>query len=525
LNLLPYLDITCFSLKIEKYNATYKFSIMRGGEFILAMGVDPAYPFVVGDNLSDCLIYCRDKYICSISFLIKSISKIDNHSIFLSLTTENSDELSKLWREIGFLQKVAPVQTMESNEKIPGRGLYTEEAKQKRLQFLREKTGKSLEYIEKTSLTHQRLKNNIESFIGTVEIPVGIAGPLLIRGQGANGLIYAPFATTEGALVASATRGAKAVSISGGVVTRVLGQRMVRVPVFEFSSISDAILAAHWIDMNFSSIRQQVSLASSHADLVKLDTHFLGRYLHICFVYHTADAAGQNMTTTCTAKACEWILQQFASICSVDPISFIIDGNLSSDKKASSQNLILGRGTRVIAECNLTEDALREVLNVSSEQFMHAYQIMVASNITMGAIGMNIKVSNVVAAIFSATGQDIASIHEASLGQLYAERGHQGQGLYMSMTLSSLTIGTIGGGTSLPTQQECLDILDCNGTGKLHRLAEIICGYCLALDLSTISAAAAGEFARAHELMGRNKPDRARNRVFAESQVVSDLLS
>lgn len=459
-----------------------------------------------GDKVKDLSVFYNDIFVCSLDFYIHSI-KLDNQDGFIvELKTEAQMALSTLWVFIKerFITEKNKI-NLNVNEKLPLRGRYDEDSRIQRLSYLEGKVGKKISHIRNTSLCSDKLNHNIESFIGSIEIPVGIAGPLLIDGENVSGLIYAPFATTEGALIASATRGAKALTLSGGVSTKPLEKIMIRVPVFEFKNISEAVFASHWLRGNFDAIKYHAEKLSNHANLKKLDFFHLGKYLHVYFIYETGDAAGQNMTTTCTDKACEWILKAFIDTLKMPAVNFIIDGNLSSDKKVSGYNMQSGRGGRVISECLVPDNVMKRILRTTSKKFIHAYNIMVSSSITNGSIGFNINTSNVIAAMYTATGQDIASVHESSLSQLYAELSDTG-GVYLSLTLPCLTIGTVGGGTGLPAQNECLTILDCAGKDKVMRLSEIICGFCLALDLSTISAASVGEFAQAHERMGRNRP-------------------
>ncbi|MCJ8169131.1 phosphotransferase [Atopomonas sediminilitoris] len=389
--------------------------------------------------------------------------------------------------------------------KVPARGLYSEEARQERLAFARNHTGAALEEVAHTRLEPRKLVSNIEALIGSVEIPVGLAGPLHIKGRHASGLFYAPMATSEGALVASATRGATALSRAGGVQTRVLGQRMMRVPLFGFDAMQQALFFAEWVQDHYSELAAEVRKYSNFAQLVEVQAQVMGRNVHVHFIYETGDAAGQNMTTTCTWQACQWILQQIKRFDGLKVRNFLVEANLSNDKKVTYQTFLKGRGVRVMAEVRLSEEVCRKVLKVTPTQLVNAYQNFVTGSLAAGMVGLNINVANVVAAMFTALGQDIACVHESALGQLHIELTEEGDA-YCTMTLPSLVIGTVGGGTNLPQQRECLELIDCAGPGKAHKLAEVIAGYCLALDISTLSAIAADQFARAHERLGRNRP-------------------
>ena len=407
-------------------------------------------------------------------------------------------------------------------ERIPGRGLYTEEARKDRLEFIRQRTGSQLAKVAENIFDPQKLSGNIEGFIGSVEVPVGIAGPLKINGQEARGVFYAPMATTEGALVASVVRGATAISRSGGATARVLGQRMMRVPFFVLSNMKSALFFSAWIREHFEDIKDQTKKYSNHAELIELYPQLIGKTVHVHFVYRTGDASGQNMTTTCTWNACMWILNKMKLFKNVHIEKFLIEGNLSNDKKVTFQSFIKGRGIRVISEVFIPEDVLKSVLKVTSKQLASSYLAGVSGAIEAGMIGTNINIANVIAALFTSTGQDIACVHESSIGHFHIEA--TGTGVYASMMLPSLVIGTIGGGTSLPHQKECLEMMDCYGPDRNRKLAEIIASFCLALDLSTNSAVVGGQFAGAHERLGRNRPVNHMKQADFTPELISKIM-
>ena len=389
--------------------------------------------------------------------------------------------------------------------RVPARGLYTEQARQQRLAFIREQTGAPLGEVEQTRLDPRKLVSNIEAFIGSVEVPVGLAGPLHIKGEHAVGLFYAPMATSEGALLASATRGATALSRSGGVTSRVTGQRMMRVPLFAFGCMQQALFFADWVQQQSQALALEVGKFSNFAKLAEVQAQVMGRNVHVHFIYETGDAAGQNMTTCCTWQACQWIFRQLQCFDGLEVLDFMIEANLSNDKKVTYQSFVKGRGMRVMAEAVLSDEICQRVLKVSAKQLANAYQNFVIGSMAAGMIGFNINVANVLAAMFTALGQDIACVHESALAQLHLQLDEQGD-LYCSLIMPSLVIGTVGGGTDLPQQHECLELIDCAGPGKVRKLAEVIVAYSLALDLSTLAAIAADQFARAHERLGRNRP-------------------
>jgi hydroxymethylglutaryl-CoA reductase (NADPH) len=311
-------------------------------------------------------------------------------------------------------------------------------------------------------------------------------------------------ATTEGALVASATRGAIAITRAGGVTTRVVRQQMMRVPVFVFSDMVGAYRFANWVRDHFAEISEQTRRVSRHANLLSAQPELRGHMVTISFLYRTGDAAGQNMSTSCTWHACQWLMHQMNFLPDVRLENFFIESGLSGDKKVSFQAFISGRGTRVTAECLVSRSVVEEVLKVTPEELVRGYQLASAFGVQSGTVGWNINVANVVAAMFTATGQDIACVHESSVGLLYLREAQEG--VYANLVLPSLVVGTVGGGTHLSRQAELLQMIGCAGPNKVGRFAEIIAGFCLALDLSTLAAIAGGQFVAAHERLGRARP-------------------
>lgn len=419
---------------------------------------------------------------------------------------------------------------------VPGRGLVTREATEQRTQYLKN-LGFSIDSIADTSLNPEIIRNNIESFVGGIEIPLGLVGPLLFNNNGKEELLYTVAGTLEGALIASMNRGAKAISKSGGFNASVLYQKMIRSPLFVFNNLQESVIFKDWIEKKFDRIKDIVEQYSNHAKLQTILPFVTGKSVHLKFVYTTSDASGQNMTTTCTWHGILWINRCFTEECNIEPVHFVIEGNGASDKKVSNFSMLHGRGVHVIAECELREEFIEKVLRTNSADFIRCInQSRVMSQLD-GMIGFNINVANAIAAIFVATGQDLASIHESSTGILNIEKSDAG--LYCSINLPSLVIGTVGGGTQLPTQNEALKIMKCNGTGKVERFAKLIAGFALSLEISTFAAVVGGQFAKAHEKLGRNKPvnwltksdvnenliQRCLNGNFKNKQLVSVILN
>jgi hydroxymethylglutaryl-CoA reductase (NADPH) len=388
-------------------------------------------------------------------------------------------------------------------EAIPGRGQYTEEARKQRLDWLRARTGTALSSLGATGLDARELTGNVENFAGSVEVPVGLAGPLLFTGDAARGSVVAPLATSEGALVASASRGARAITDGGGVTTKVLSQRMVRAPAFEFADIAAAARFTDWLRAHRPDLDAQVRLASRYARLVDVDPYQIGRYLHVRFVFETADAAGQNMTTVATWQICRWVRETLADDDLLRPEWMLLEGNLSSDKKVSVASMLAGRGTRVTAECRIPAYVVESVLKTTPAAMVKGYGTWSLGAQQAGVAGAGVNAANIVAGLFVATGQDIACVHESGVSILSMET--DGDDLSATTLLPSLVTGTVGGGTSLPHQRAWLTALGCAGPGNGARFAEIVAGFALALDVSTLAAFVSGQFADAHQRLGRSR--------------------
>jgi NADP-dependent 3-hydroxy-3-methylglutaryl-CoA reductase len=389
--------------------------------------------------------------------------------------------------------------------RLPGRGKHTEAARLARLDHLRRVRGVPLLRLEKTTLEAGKLCNNVEALIGGVEIPVGVAGPLRIDGGAARGTFFLPLATTEGALVSSASRGALALNESGGVQARVLGRQMTRVPLFAFDGFAAASAFCSWLPGQLEELQERTRDVSRHARLIAVEPLLSGVNVNVRFVFETGDAAGQNMSTACAWHLCRFIDRRLRDDPSLAPQAFYVESNASLDKKVGFASWLGGRGLRVLASATLADRVCRRALKVSSEQLLWAYQRSMEAALQVGMIGHNMNAANIVAGAFIATGQDVACVHESSLAQLTLQPAPDG--LHASISLPSLIVGTIGGGTHLPRQQELLELMGCAGSGGVDGLAEIIAGFCLALDLSTLAAVAGGQFAAAHERMGRNRPE------------------
>jgi hydroxymethylglutaryl-CoA reductase (NADPH) len=386
---------------------------------------------------------------------------------------------------------------------VPGRGLIDHAAIEARLNFLAS-IGNSIPSVEKHSLNTAEIQKNIESFVGSIEIPLGLVGPLCYNTTTGQELVYTLAGTLEGALVASMNRGARAVSLSGGFSAEVLYQRMLRAPLILLKSDEDAVKFEAWVKENFAQIKAQAESHSNHAELIAIEPVLFGKNCHLKFIYSTGDASGQNMTTTCTWHALLWIVKNFTQDTGIAIERYIIEGNAASDKKISAYTIREGRGIRVLAHCFLKEEVIQHVLRTTSDEFLAYFEPSREIARRDGMVGYTINVANAIAALFVASGQDLASVHESGHGEFLIERASGG--LTVSLDLTNLVIGTVGGGTYLQKQKEVLELMGCAGSGKVERFASLIAGFALGLELSTYAAIVNGAFAKAHEKLGRNRP-------------------
>ncbi|MEM8966902.1 MAG: hydroxymethylglutaryl-CoA reductase [Bacteroidota bacterium] len=347
-------------------------------------------------------------------------------------------------------------------------------------------------------LNQKTFQGHIENFAGLCMLPVGLAGPLCIRGDHANGNFRIPMATTEGALVASYNRGLRAGRKSGGFWAKVIEETVQRCPLFKFHNAQEGFLFTQWIDSQQDTIKLVAESSSRYAILKNIRTILEGNEVIVCLEYQTGDASGQNMVTLCSQKVCDFIRDYTPH----SPQAIYIEGNASGDKKAGIRSLGRTRGKRVIAEVTIPKKIVNTILKTTPQRLVNFWQSSTMSQIKTGSAGNQGHIANGLAAIFLATGQDVACISEAAAGFNRAEVTAQGE-LYASLTLPNLIIGSVGGGTGLPTQRECLEMMDCYGTGKANKLAEIMTAVALAGELSIGAAIAEGHFTRAHQKLGR----------------------
>lgn len=368
-----------------------------------------------------------------------------------------------------------------------------------RQRFVEEFSGVRLEHVARFSFDPARTRGNIENFTGVAQVPLGFAGPIEIHGEHAEGSFLVPMATTEGTLVASYNRGIKVFNLSGGIRCVVSDDAMQRAPVFVFGSAAEARDFRTWVDAHLEPIRAAAEATSSHAKLVKIETYLSNKFAFLRFNYTTGDAAGQNMVGRATFAACQWILERVEGV-----RNFYLEANLATDKKHSQINVMRTRGKRVTAEGTVPRDLLIEHMRVTPEALDYHARLGTIGALLSGASNNGAHSPNGITAMFIATGQDVANVAESSAALLYSELTPE-RDLYLSLTIPSLIVATHGGGTGLPTQRECLEVLGCRGPGSVLKLAEIIGAVALAGELSLGAAISSLDWVSSHERLGRNR--------------------
>ncbi|MBV8103242.1 MAG: hypothetical protein JO223_01185 [Hyphomicrobiales bacterium] len=319
---------------------------------------------------------------------------------------------------------------------------------------------------------------------------------LLIKNT--RGVVRGRAACAHGTLVASYNRGMRLLTECGGVKTTIVERSMQRAPVFVFEDAASARAFGRWIDDNFASIKQQAEATTHIGKLVRIQQFAIGPLPHLRFNYSTGDAAGQNMVGKATLAACQRISKAYPG-----GARYVLSGNMDTDKKHSSINMLLTRGRRVVAEAVIRKDILRDLMGVDTKALFETRQISNAGAFLAGSANNGSHTPNGLAAMFIATGQDVADISESQAAVTYSQLLESGD-YYWSVTLTSLIVGTVGRGTSLATQRECLKMLGCQGQDKADKFAEICAGAALAGETSLASAVLSGDWVSSHERLGRH---------------------
>lgn len=366
----------------------------------------------------------------------------------------------------------------------------------KRREFLEKELKIKMENISNFTFSEDQVTGrNIENLIGSTQIPLGVAGPVLVKSEKRKAKSYfIPLATTEGALVASVSRGCKAITESGGAKVLVENIGITRGPVFKTDGLKHGQQTKEWVEKNFTKLADSTASTSSHLKLLKVEPAMAGCNLWLRFYFDTQDAMGMNMVTIATEEAVKLIEQKTGAVC------ISLAGNFDIDKKPAWLNFISGRGKKVWAEVVLPKKVVKEILKTTPEKIAEGvYRKCLLGSAISGALGFNGHFANIIASLFLATGQDPAHVVEGSLGITTAEVLENGD-LYFSIYLPSLVVGTVGGGTNLPTQKEALQIMQ---VGSVLEYTKAVGAAVISGELSLIASLAEGSLAKAHKRLGR----------------------
>ena len=371
-----------------------------------------------------------------------------------------------------------------------------------RRRLVAERSGADLDPLGEYAFDAADAEPNVDNMIGGVQVPLGVAGPVTVDGGALSGERYLPMATTEGALVASINRGCAAIEAAGGATARVTKNGMTRAPAFRVADVVEADALAAWVRDNESALREAAESTTSHGELLGVMPYVVGNNVYLRFRFDTKDAMGMNMVTIATREACDVVEA------GTDASLVALSGNLCSDKKPAAVNAVEGRGRSVAADVEIPRDVVADRLHTTPEAMaeINTRKNHVGSA-KAGSLGFNAHVANAVAAMFLATGQDEAQVVEGANAITTAETTAEGD-LYASVSLASLEVGTVGGGTKLPTQAAGLDVLGVRGGGdppgsNADALAEAIAVGALARELSLLAALGSRHLASAHEDLGR----------------------
>jgi hydroxymethylglutaryl-CoA reductase (NADPH) len=366
---------------------------------------------------------------------------------------------------------------------------------------LEAETGADLSTVGDYAFDAAAAEPNIENLVGAAQVPMGVVGPVPVDGAAADDEHYLPLATSEGALVASVNRGCSAIRAAGGATARVLQSGMTRAPVFSVADVSEAAETAAWVREHVDDLAAAAEGTTGHGELQAVTPYVVGDSVFLRFSYDTKDAMGMNMATIATGEACSVVEAE-------TPASLVaLSGNLCTDKKPAAINAVEGRGRTVAADVLIPHDEVEARLNTTADAIAEANtRKNLVGSAKAGSLGFNAQAANIVAAAFLALGQDIAQVVEGANAITTVEE--RPDGLYASITLASLAVGTVGGGTKLPTQAEALDVVGVRGGGdpagtNADALAEVVAVAALAGELSLLGALASRHLSSAHADLGR----------------------
>ena len=382
-----------------------------------------------------------------------------------------------------------------TGKKTPPRGYETEDM-QRRVDWLAQQTGHRIDEFSLEDPTNY--KGLAENQIGYIGMPLSIAGPLKIAGTYANGDFCVPLCTLEGTLSLSMTRGLYLTYQAGGITSRHINQQLSRSPVFVFETLSEAYDFLPWLNAHAKEIKIAAQSTTNHGKLLSVEKHIIHNRVIIEFKYNTAEAAGQNMVTLATDAACRWIKNNYKS---KNPFRHLVESNFCCDKNPAHKTILHGRGHHVICSFSVSNTLLKKLLRVEVDDIVRCINDMHLGSQLAGVVGMNLHTSNALAALYLALGQDVACVAENCVGIATYEKIDEN--LFVTLSMPSITVGTVGGATRLKQQRQNLELLGCTGEDGSKKLAEIVCAAALSLEISLAGSIVSNEFASAHAKFGR----------------------
>ncbi|MCM8541303.1 MAG: hypothetical protein NE328_13610 [Lentisphaeraceae bacterium] len=368
---------------------------------------------------------------------------------------------------------------------------YDNEIIAEKIGILNESLQLNLKYIQPSEYDAKGYAGNIENPIGVSHIPIGLIGPLAIQGNNAKGKFYVPMATTEGALISTYDLGARLLQMSEPIKTEILNNIIHITPMFPFVNADDSEAIQEFVTTNYKKIKSIAEKDSRHTTLLDIEQFVVNDNHLLKFKYDTSDAQGLNMINNATFEACKFISEKVK-------LDFYHRSHFSGVKHNSPMNHREGYGRRVKASVVITKKAM-DRLGVSARSLKDFFDRCITCATAAGMTHINVHASNAIAAIFLATGQDMADLSSSSVCHSSTKLVNRAQDLYWEVEIPNLLIATVGGGTSLFTQKECLSLMEAHGSNKADKLAEIIAATVLAGEFPTAAAVVNKTYVQAHK--------------------------
>ena len=374
---------------------------------------------------------------------------------------------------------------------------YSARAVEARRDLLRPLARAGLEHVGGEQVPLGATRGKVENLVGFAQVPLGVAGPLRVDTSAGLREVYVPMATTEGAMVASYSRGMRWLS-GGPTRARVTREGLTQNPMLVFTDAAAAQAAGRVAEACLPELQRITAETTSHGALTRLSTDVIGRRLLLSLVFTTGDAIGINMAARATELCCAELARR------TSPQAWYVHGQ-DVEKRANARAFVEGRGRSVVVDTLLSRAELERSARVTPEQLVAISRSYAVGFAQLGTQNWAVQTANGLAAIFTACGQDVAYVTECATGHLDLDLSSEGD-LYASLTLPSLLVGTVGGGSGQGTARECLGLMGCDGAGHGNTFAELVGAALLAGDLSLMAAFCSHEFVEAHERLGRNRP-------------------